>query len=216
MGTSRFFYAVHATLVGKLARVIFFVGAIGPLFPLPAAAGGHHGHHSQGQIGPQGPVGPQGPQGPQGEAGAAGVDGRNGNDGRPGDAGAPGATGASGPAGESSDKNLAVNVGAAVRWYDWKHVNLNSGYRYDIKNSAHVVDALIVGVKLGKSYEEREMAKLRAQMADYESLLKEQAKLNGALLQEIGKIQHKNDRAAAVGETPIQSTIKRESSGIAH
>lgn len=106
----------------------------------------------QGKDGPMGPEGPTGPEGPQGPKG---------------DKGDPGEAPAAAPANEVQQVTVepkspptAYNVGAEVRWADFKYFSLNSGYRYDVKNKGNIIDAAIVQIKLGRSYEERRIDKL--------------------------------------------------------
>jgi hypothetical protein len=98
-----------------------------------------------GKAGPQGDVGPQGPSGNDGVNGNDGLDGKNGVDAKPSN---------------DMEHRLSVNVGASVRWYDWKNVSLLSGYKFDTNHQGHTVDALVIQIKLGKSYEERQIDKL--------------------------------------------------------
>ncbi len=89
--------------------------------------------------------------------------------------GAKGDTGAKGDKGDKGDKadapkvdnmenRLTVNVGAEVRWMDFKHFAFASGYRYDINHKGHTVDAMVIQVKLGKSYEEKQLEALKSQV----------------------------------------------------
>ena len=77
-----------------------------------------------------------------------------------------GKDGATGLTGEA-DHLLSVNVGAGVRWYDWRYVSLNSGYRYDIQNHDNEVDAMILNFKIGPDYTQR---MLEAQNRQIEAL----------------------------------------------
>lgn len=115
------------------------------------------GYHKPGPQGPQGPAGPTGPMGPQGLPGIAG---------EKGDAGNPGENGFNGRDGDHALDATRVNLGTSVRWYDWKHVNLTSGYRYDTNHNGHTIDAMMVNFKLGQSYEDRQIAELRSKIAD--------------------------------------------------
>lgn len=114
----------------------------------------------------------------KGATGAAGVAGATGNTGSKGDTGSIGKSGNDGKNGKdgkngldgkdaSIDHHLFLNAGLSLRWYDWKHVSLTSGYRYDFNHYNHTVDMLVVNIKLGKSYEQRE---LEAQKKEIESL----------------------------------------------
>jgi hypothetical protein len=126
-----------------------------------------------GNPGPQGPQGVQGYQGSQGNPGIIGPQGRPGFNGTNGANGATGAQGVQGITGKQGDKGttgakgdkgnpgddmnnrLTLNIGAQVRWYDWKHIALTSGYRYDVRHYGHTVDMFVVQFKLGNSYEQR-------------------------------------------------------------
>lgn len=94
-------------------------------------------------------------KGAAGPAGQAGTDGTPGARGTKGDTGAKGEKGDKGEPGDDGDNRLTLNIGAQVRWYDWQHVSLASGYRYDVRHSGHTVDMLVIQLKLGKSYEQR-------------------------------------------------------------
>lgn len=100
----------------------------------------------KGTNGINGSNGVNGAVGSQGDTGVAGKDGQNGKD---------GLNGKDGRDADDMNNRLTVNVGAEVRWYDWKHFALGSGYRYDAWHGGHTVDALVFQIKLGKSYEER-------------------------------------------------------------
>lgn len=94
-------------------------------------------------------------KGQAGSAGTTGAQGTQGQQGVKGDTGAKGDKGDKGEPGDNGNNRLTLNVGAQIRWYDWKHVALASGYRYDIRHYGHTVDMLVVQIKLGRSYEER-------------------------------------------------------------
>lgn len=100
---------------------------------------------AQGVAGTAGAIGSTGAQGTKGTDGKNGKDGLNGRDGKDADI----------------DNTLTVNLGVAVRWYDWKYVSLNSGYKYDVNHGGHTVDAAIIQIKLGRSYEQRELDKIK-------------------------------------------------------
>jgi hypothetical protein len=105
----------------------------------------------KGSAGAAGAQGTQGVTGSKGDTGAKGKDGKDGKDGRDGvDA--------------NINNNLFLNVGLDVRWYDWKYVSLNSGYRYDVKHYNHTVDIAVVQIKLGRSYEQRELDELKRKL----------------------------------------------------
>lgn len=99
----------------------------------------------KGSAGVQGTQGTTGSKGDVGQAGKDGKDGRNGTD-------------------ATIDNHLFLNVGLGLRWYDWKYVSLNSGYRYDVRHFNHTVDIAIFQIKLGKSYEERLIDQLRKEL----------------------------------------------------
>ena len=92
---------------------------------------------------------------------------------------------------------MTVNVGAEVRWYDWKHVSLNSGYRYDFWHGGHTVDALIVQIKLGRSYEQREMDRMRQELQDVINTL---AKNDAILANEINSQSAGTAKAVIKGD----------------
>lgn len=112
---------------------------------------------SNGSDGSNGVNGSNGATGSQGAQGNKGDKGDKGNKGDKGDTGKNGANGTS----ANADNQLHLNVGAEVRWYDWKHFALSSGYRYDVRHYNHTVDMAIIQIKIGSSYEEREIQKLK-------------------------------------------------------
>jgi Collagen triple helix repeat (20 copies) len=113
----------------------------------------------KGAPGAAGAVGSQGSQGMQGVQGVKG------------DTGAQGPKGDKGDPGDNGDNRLFLNVGAEVRWWDWKHIALTSGYRYDIHHYNNTVDMLVIQIKLGKSYEERILEKQAKEIANIEETL---------------------------------------------
>lgn len=100
----------------------------------------------------KGSVGATGASGSDGAAGSQGVQGVQGTK---GDTGAKGDKGEKGDRGDDGNNRLTLNLGVGVRWYDWKHVSLTSGYRYDVRHFGHTVDMVVFNIKLGRSHEER-------------------------------------------------------------
>jgi hypothetical protein len=112
----------------------------------PVNAGGSHEKtygHKHGHVGPAGPTGPQGARGEAGES-IVGPAGKAGND--------------------SDADSFHANLGAQVRWYDWEHVALHSGYRYDTIHGGHTVDMAVVQFKVGTSHEERRIKALESKI----------------------------------------------------
>jgi hypothetical protein len=110
-----------------------------------------------GTSGPQGPQGIQGVQGPVGPAGIAGQPGASGK------AGATGAQGTMGPQGPTRDASAVdPRLDVEVREYDAKRWALSSyaSFGMQASTSRYVVGQRLT-VKLGQSYEQREIAKLR-------------------------------------------------------
>lgn len=137
----------------------------------PAFAGHHHGHGGHCNV-CQSIPGPQGERGEKGDSGdsivgPAGADGAS----IKGDAGVDGKAGLNGRDGSDADINhiTTINVGVEVRWYDAKHYSLNSGYRYDLNHHGHTIDAAILQIKLGKSYESRQMEAMRKELVAYQA-----------------------------------------------
>lgn len=114
----------------------------------------------------KGATGTAGVAGSQGDTGAQGVQGNKGNNGAKGEAGRDGRNG------DDGDNRLTLNLGASVRWYDWKNVNLTSGARYDVHHYGWQVDMMMVNIKIGKSYESRQQEKLEARLGLMERMLK--------------------------------------------
>lgn len=118
-----------------------------------------------GMNGVSGNNGADGKDGTKGDAGTVGKDGTNGKNGETGKDGTNGKDGKDGKAGPAGidaniDHGLFVNIGLDVRWYDTKYVAFSSGYRHDLNHHDNTVDALIVHLKLGKSYEQRQLETL--------------------------------------------------------
>lgn len=109
----------------------------------------------------------------KGATGAAGTTGTTGSQGQQGVKGNDGKDGTNGLNGKDAniDGHTFINVGAMVRWYDWKNVSLNSGYRYDFNHNEHTVDAMIIQIKLGKSFEDRKVSALQDRVDRLERLL---------------------------------------------
>jgi hypothetical protein len=125
----------------------------------------------QGPAGPQGPIGPQGPQGPQGAQGNAGTNGTNGSVGptgatsASGTQGAPGAQGVQGPQGPAAEINVPAidpRLEVEIREYDSRHWSLSSFGSFGMQSgtSRYIVGEKLT-LKLGKSYEEREIDRLK-------------------------------------------------------
>jgi len=171
---------------------VVIVGPQGPIGPqgeqgIPGINGTNGINGQDGSTGPSGQDGTNGVDGSNGADGTNGVDGANGANGADGTNGANGTDGASGTDGKDGDKGdkgdpgvkgqdgkpgddmehrLTTNIGAEVRWYDSKRFSIKSGYRYDINHKGHTVDAAILEIKIGKSYEERIIEKQRKEVAD--------------------------------------------------
>jgi hypothetical protein len=140
-------------LMKKLLMLLMLMALATPAFA----------HDDDDEVGPQGPQGIQGPIGPKGDKGNPGNNGANGTNGTNGVNGKDGATGAQGPKGNDGDSGLDAtreNVGVTVRWYDWKHFSLTSGYKFDVNHHGHEIDMAVLNIKLGKSYEERRIERL--------------------------------------------------------
>lgn len=108
----------------------------------------------------KGATGAQGIQGTQGSVGATGTKGDIGDKGNNGANGKDGRNGID----ATINNHLFLNVGLNLRWYDWKHVSLNSGYHYDFRHFNHTVDVAVIQIKLSRSYEQRELESLRKEV----------------------------------------------------
>lgn len=93
-----------------------------------------------GRPGPRGPQGPAGPRGPQGEAGINGLNGTNGQD---------------------ASTETKVLLSSDVRIWDLKHASLYFFDNYNWFERHNDSFGVRVSFKLGTSYEEREIEKLR-------------------------------------------------------
>ena len=127
------------------------------------------GHGADDVILGGGSVGPQGPQGKQGNDGLNGSNGLNGKDGATGEKGATGDRGAD----AKIDDSAKLVVDAAIRLVDTKHFQLQvfDTYALDRRESHDVLGGgrnMMFGArvvfKLGKSYEERLIEKLQAEL----------------------------------------------------
>lgn len=107
----------------------------------------------------------------KGAAGAAGTQGTRGVQGDQGIQGVKGDKGDKGDTGDNGNSRLNLNVGASVRWYDWKYVNLTSGARYDIRHYGIEVDMMMVNIKLGRSYEDRKLDNQEKEIQELKALL---------------------------------------------
>ena len=92
-------------------------------------------------------IGPAGPQGPEGAIGPSGKDG------------------------DSSDGNINLNVGVSARWLDAERWGLSSGYRYDIHHSGHIIDLAVLNLKIGKSYQDERIQRLRNELDTWKALV---------------------------------------------
>jgi collagen triple helix repeat protein len=158
---------------------------------LLAMAGGAYAEEDddKGPAGPQGPQGIQGVAGPTGAIGPMGIKGTTGNTGTPGTSGPVGATGntgntgvagAKGATGPSGSQGVAGAVGSQgpsgatapeidpridveVREYDAQHWAISSFASFGMQDgtSRYIVGQKLV-LKLGQSYEERLINKLKA------------------------------------------------------
>ena len=133
--------------------------ALALLSPTAWANCGNENGHGNGCSGEeeQGPPGPVGPQGGRGDTGSRGADGIAGRDGQ-----AP--TGL-------NDARMVADV--AVRLYDGKRLQLQAfnafalGSRPNqdiLGNGQNFMYGLRLVIKLGRSYEERRMAEMRARI----------------------------------------------------
>lgn len=103
-------------------------------------------------TGPQGPVGPQGPAGKNGTNGTNGVNGVNGK------AGINGVNGQN----AQDESSVSMAVDTAVRLYDSKYIQLQAFNMYAGRDGDTFGARLVV--KLGSSYEERQLKALRLQL----------------------------------------------------
>lgn len=122
--------------------------------------------------------GPQGPQGPAGLDGADGADGLNGTDGLNGLDGINGADGKDGLDGRNGkDASLRVEskllLDTAIRLYDGKYLQVQAFNAFSIgrhrgydllRDGKNMFYGARVVFKLGSSYEERELQKLRKEI----------------------------------------------------
>lgn len=100
--------------------------------------------------GPQGPAGPQGPIGPQGPVGI----------------GIPGANGKDGVNGKDAETHTKLIGGVDVRLLDYKHLALHAFNDYNLRDGHNDSIGARIVIKLGESYEEREMANMKKQIEE--------------------------------------------------
>lgn len=123
----------------------------------------------------QGPQGEPGLNGTNGTNGTDGVNGTSGTDGKDGNNGVNGSNGRDGKDGRDTSVNHehAAVIDTAIRLYDGKRVQLQAFnvYRLGLKpgqdifgNGYNMMVGARVIFKLGSSYEEREIARLRKQL----------------------------------------------------
>ncbi len=115
---------------------------------------GHYKHHD--------PIVVHGEKGEKGDPGESVV----------GPIGPRGSVGSPGVAGVDADANtFKARVGADVIWQDWDNAYLSSGYRYDTINDGHLIDMVVLGIKIGKSSEDRKIEKLEKQIQELQARL---------------------------------------------
>lgn len=122
-----------------------------------------------GEVGPQGSTGSQGLTGPighQGFTGAQGVSGNKGDQGQRGNQGIQGLQGVQGPKGDSADvPAIDPRFDVEVREWDTQHWSLSSFASFGLQDStARYIVGQKFTLKLGDSYEARELAKLRKEL----------------------------------------------------
>ena|ERR1700676_4879687 len=113
------------------------------------------------EIGPQGPQGIQGVVGPIGPKGAMGANGANGVTGAKGVAGNTGTTGAQGVAGTSANMSTDMSLGIGFRIADEKYASVVVYDKYSLRDTHNNEVGTMIMFKIGTSYEEREIAKLK-------------------------------------------------------
>lgn len=123
-----------------------------------------------GATGSQGIQGLQGVAGQAGQAGVNGLNGVNGQDGAKGDTGAEGKQGVQGNKGEQGVKGDTgkglenrVELIGDIRVFDTRKWSGDVYGGYDINNKVSIVGAKIT-YKIGTSYEEREIQKIKQQL----------------------------------------------------
>ncbi len=158
----------------KLFVVLAVLGMVSPAFANCGNDNGNgNGCSNDGTPGPQGPTGPQGPVGSTGANGNNGLSGSNGTNGVDGKDGKNGTNGKDGRDTSYSFRGTDLTLDAAVRLLDTQYVQLQAYNVYvfgshpgdDVFGNGHnsTIGARIL-IKLGSSYEEREIARLRKQL----------------------------------------------------
>lgn len=147
----------------KITLIVTFLFVSGLVY----ANCGNGGDNGNGCSGNSGSQGPQGPEGPAGKDGQNGVNGTNGTNGTNGNNGVNGAIGPQNPI-----KSMLI-AGLEVRLFDTKRLSLFAfdDYQLDPQPSHDLFSgarnnsygARLV-IKLGSSYEEREIEKLRNEL----------------------------------------------------
>ena len=141
------------------------------LFAIPAISVANCGNGDPNGNGCTGSTGAQGATGPQGLTGATGASGTNGATGAAGKTGAQGVQGAQGLAGDSGLDATRENVGVTVRWHDWQHFSVTSGYKYDVRHQGQEIDIAVLNIKLGKSSEERQIDQLKSEVLKLQEMV---------------------------------------------
>ena len=130
-----------------------------------------------GEQGIQGFTGEQGVQGIQGIQGLIGNIGNTGEQGIQGIQGVQGKTGVKGDKGDKGDRGLRgkglkdqYKAGIGLRIFDTKRTQGEVAYYRDFNNNANEIVAKIT-IKLGSSYEEKEIAKTNSRLANLEKAI---------------------------------------------
>lgn len=108
------------------------------------AGGNHNNHGNQCNVCPAGPTGPQGVPG----------------------IGVPGAAGRDGHDGKDAESHTRVIAGVDVRLLDYQHLSLHAFNDYNVRDGRNDSIGARIVIKLGESYEEREMAKMKKQIEE--------------------------------------------------
>lgn len=117
--------------------------------------------------------GPTGATGATGNTGNTGATGNTGSVGKTGNTGAQGVQGIQGPKGDSAEvPSVDPRLGVEIREYDSKHWSISSGASFGMQSStARYIVQQTLTLKLGSSYEEREIAKLRQEILNAHNVL---------------------------------------------
>lgn len=147
----------------KLLTVVFAVALVGPSIAFAHGGGDDDGGSSC-------PTCTTCPVGATGAAGINGTNGTNGTNGINGINGVNGAAGINGQDGKDAETHTKLIGGVDVRLLDYQHIAIHAFDDYNLRDGHNDSIGARVVVKLGQSWEERQMAIMQKQINDLRSV----------------------------------------------